>query len=155
MAAPSRIVAPMRLALTLASLALLAACATPHPDRANVERQVADTERAFARTMAARDHAAFTSFLSDEAVFFAGETPLRGKQAVADAWKRFFEKPDAPFSWRPQTVQALDSGALALSTGPVFDPAGACIGSFLSIWRREAGGWRIVFDKGGPCPPPQ
>ncbi len=143
----------MRLTLTLAVAALLAACATPRPDRAEVERQVAETERAFARTMADRDHAAFTSFLSDEAVFFSGETPLRGKQAVAEAWKRFYDRPAAPFSWRPQTVQALDSGTLALSTGPVFGPDGKCIGSFLSIWRREASGWRIVFDKGGPCPP--
>lgn len=142
----------MRLALPLVAALLLAACATPRPDRADAERQVADTERAFARTMAERDHAAFMAFLSDEAVFFSGETPLRGKQAVADAWRRFFAKPAAPFSWRPQTVEALDSGTLALSTGPVFDPTGKCIGSFLSIWRLEPSGWRIVFDKGGPCP---
>ena len=38
-------------------------------------------------------------------------------------------------------------------TGPVFDPHGRCIGRFTSIWRREAAGWRIVFDKGGPCEP--
>ncbi len=143
----------LRLALACAASALLAACATAQADRAQAEREVADTERAFARTMADRDHAAFTSFLSEEAVFFSGETPLRGKQAVAGAWKRFFEKPAAPFSWRPQAVEALDSGTLALSTGPVFDPDGQCIGSFLSIWRRERDGWRIVFDRGGACPP--
>lgn len=145
----------MRTVVTLAAALLLAACATPRPDRAEVERQVAETERAFARTMAERDHAAFTSFLSDEAVFFAGDTPLRGRQTVAAAWKRFFDKPAAPFSWRPQTVAALDSGTLALSTGPVFAPDGKCIGSFLSIWRRERDGWRIVFDKGGACPDKQ
>jgi len=147
----------MRIALAIATVwLLLAACSTVPlpPDRAMLERQVADTERAFAKTMADRDHAAFTSFLSDETVFFNGETPLRGKQTVADAWKRFYQKPTAPFSWRPQTVQVLDSGTLALSTGPVFDPSGKCIGSFLSVWRQEAPGvWRIVFDKGGACPP--
>jgi ketosteroid isomerase-like protein len=139
-----------------AILTLLAACGTTttRADRAELERQVAETERAFAKTMADRDHAAFTSFLSDETVFFSGDTPLRGKQSVADAWKRFYEKPAAPFSWRPQVVQVLDSGTLALSNGPVFDPSGKCIGSFLSIWRQEApGAWRIVFDKGGACPP--
>lgn len=145
----------MRSVLVFALLGLLGGCSawSPRPDRAALEAQVADTERAFARTMAARDHAAFASFLSDEAVFFSGETPLRGKQAIAAAWKHLFEKPAAPFSWRPEVVQALDSGTLALSTGPVFDPGGQCIGSFLSIWRQEAPGvWRIVFDKGGPCP---
>ncbi|MGE5336719.1 MAG: YybH family protein [Gemmatimonadota bacterium] len=147
----------MRIAMTLAAAALLlGGCATPTPpaSRAALEQQVADTERAFAQTMADRDHAAFTTFLSEEAVFFSGETPLRGKQAVAQAWKRLYQSPRAPFSWRPQTVQVLDSGTLALSTGPVFDPGGKCIGSFLSIWRQEAPGiWRIVFDKGGACPP--
>lgn len=149
---------PFRLlaALVPALMLVLGACSTPPAapitDRTSAEQQVADTERAFARTMAERDHAAFTRFLSDEAVFFSGTTPLRGKGAVAAHWKRFYEQPAAPFSWAPDHVEALDSGTLALSTGPVLDPAGRCIGRFTSIWRQEAPGvWRIVFDQGGPC----
>lgn len=145
----------MRLTAVVAVSLLVAACSTPAPsaDRAALERQVADAERAFAQTMADRDHAAFTSFVSEEAVFFNGDTPMRGRAAVASAWKRFYERPAAPFSWQPRVVQVLDSGTLALSTGPVFDPAGKCIASFLSIWRLEAPGvWRVVFDKGGACP---
>jgi ketosteroid isomerase-like protein len=133
-----------------------AATATEAPkptDRATAQQQVADTERAFAKTMADRDLAAFSSFLSEETVFFSGPEPLHGKQAVTAWWKRFYEKPEAPFSWQPEKVEALESGTLALSTGPVFDPAGKCVGSFTSIWRQEAPGvWRIIFDKGGPCP---
>ena len=54
--------------------------AEPKPvDRAVLERQVADTERAFAKTMADRDLAAFSSLLSEETVFFSGPEPLRGK----------------------------------------------------------------------------
>jgi ketosteroid isomerase-like protein len=46
-------------------------------------------------------------------------------------------------------VQVLESGALALSTGPVRDSQGKLIATFTSIWQREAPGqWRIVFDKG-------
>ena len=144
-----------RRALLAAALAALGACGSPAPktDRASLERQVADTERAFAQTMADRDHAAFTRFLSDEAVFFSGPEPLRGKAAVAAGWKRFYESPAAPFSWRPEQVQVLDSGTLALSTGPVLDPAGKPFASFTSLWRLEAPGtWRIVFDKGCSCP---
>jgi ketosteroid isomerase-like protein len=113
-----------------------------------LQKQVADTERAFAATMARRDHAAFASFLADETIFFGGKI-LRGKAQVADAWKRFYEAPTAPFSWQPETVEVLASGTLALSSGPVFDPAGKKIAYFNSIWRLEAPGvWRIVFDKG-------
>jgi ketosteroid isomerase-like protein len=123
----------------------------PPPPLEALERDVADTERAFARTMADRDHGAFTMFLSEEAVFFTGATPVRGKEAVATSWKPFFEGPSAPFSWVPEDVEVLDSGTLALSTGPVRDPEGKVIGTFTSIWRRDAtGAWRVVFDKGCP-----
>jgi ketosteroid isomerase-like protein len=135
----------------IASLGLLTACATPasKPSMTELQRQVADTERAFAKTMADRDHAAFTAFLSNEAVFVSGPLALRGKQDVAAAWKRYYEKTDAPFSWTPDQVEVLDSGTLALSTGPVYDSKGKLIARFTSIWRQEAPGvWRIIFDKG-------
>lgn len=150
---------PLRRLATSFVLPMLAACNSLLPvaaplDRAALERQVADTERAFARTMADRDHAAFARFLAEEAVFFSGPQPLRGKAAVAAGWKRFYEGPAAPFSWQPDKVEVLDSGTLAMSTGPVFDPSGKPVASFTSVWRLEAPGvWRIVFDKGCNCAP--
>ena len=73
---------PLRWGPILASLicaALLNACAAPSPrDTYHAEREVADTERAFAKTMADRDYLAFKSFLSDDAIFFSGSTALRG-----------------------------------------------------------------------------
>lgn len=131
-------------------LTVLAACATVPPAKSagELRQQVMDTERAFARTMAARDHVAFTAFLADDAIFFSGGV-LRGKQAVAGAWKRFYDAPVAPFSWEPAEVEVLDSGALAISSGPVKNAKGELIATFTSIWRLEADGqWRIVFDKG-------
>jgi ketosteroid isomerase-like protein len=108
-----------------------------------------DTERAFAKTMTDRDHAAFSAFLAQDAVFFGSKRTLRGMQEVAEAWKPLYEKPAAPFSWEPAQVEVLDSGDLALSTGPVRDAQGKLIATYNSIWRREAPGvWRIVFDKG-------
>jgi ketosteroid isomerase-like protein len=130
---------------------LVAGCAAspPQPDRGALQRQVADTERAFALTMAARDHAAFTGFLAADAVFLSEPRTLRGRDEIAAAWKRYFEKPQAPFSWEPTRVEVLDSGTLALSTGPVRDASGKEFATFTSIWRLEAPGvWRIVFDKG-------
>ena len=127
---------------------LMAGTVAAQPDLEALTRQVADTERAFARSMAERDHAAFTKHLSEHAVFF-GAKVLNGKPAVAAAWKRFFEAKDAPFSWEPDQVVVLGDGTLAHSTGPVRDPAGKPIARFNSVWRLEAPGvWRIVFDKG-------
>lgn len=114
-----------------------------------VQEQVANVERAFAATMKARDHAAFTAFLSEEAVFDGGARALRGKQAVADAWKKFYATPDAPFSWEPDEVEVLASGTLARTSGPVHTPDGKVVARFNSVWRLEAPNtWRVVFDRG-------
>ncbi|MBK9705261.1 MAG: nuclear transport factor 2 family protein [Betaproteobacteria bacterium] len=152
---------PSRLLLA-AGLALLAGCAaTPHDPRADdMRQQVLATERAFAATMAARDHETFIRFLAADAVFVSGSRTLRGREQVATAWKRFYERPEAPFSWEPEVVEVQDSGRLALSTGPVRDPRGKLVARFTSIWRQEAPGiWRIIFDSGAdacdcvPAPP--
>ena len=97
----------------------------------DLKEQVRKTELAFAKSMADRDLAAFTSFLDDEAVF-SGAKILRGAKAVAEQWKSFYQGPKAPFSWAPDAVEVLDSGTLALSSGPVFDPDGKRIGTFNS-----------------------
>ena len=137
----------------IATGAFVSACASspsPRPDLTTLTKQVSDVERGFAKTMADRDYAAFQRFLADEAIFFGpGNTPLRGRAAVAEFWKKFYEKPDAPFSWEPELVQVVESGTLALSSGPVRDPSGKHFANFQSIWRLESPGvWKIVFDKG-------
>ena len=123
------------------------------PDTAALAEEVRRTERAFAKTMADRDHAAFASFLADDTIFL-GRRTLRGRAEVAAAWKRFYEGPQAPFSWEPDRVEVNDAGTLAVSTGPVRGPDGRKTGQFNSIWRREAAGrWRIIFDHGCDCAP--
>ena len=119
-----------------------------------VKKEVADIERAFAKSMADRDFEAFKSFLDDEAIFLAGKNEARGKLAVAERWKKYFDEEQAPFSWRPETVVVLDSGNLALSTGPVFNPEGQVVSYFTSTWRQnKPGDWKIIFDKGNKaCP---
>jgi ketosteroid isomerase-like protein len=131
-------------------LMLVAAGSSARVSNAELKKQVADTERAFAATMKARDHAAFKNFVSDEAVFFSGNgVVLRGKDAVANGWRSYYDNPQAPFSWEPDEVEVVDSGTLAYSTGPVYDPSGKVVARFSSIWRLEAPGtWRVVFDRG-------
>ena len=116
-----------------------------------LELQVRATEIAFAMTMANRDLDAFATHLADEAVFFGSRGVYRGPEAIVAAWAPFFEGETAPFSWAPEFVEVLESGTLALSSGPVRDPEGQEIGTFNSVWRLEPDGvWRVVFDKGCP-----
>ena len=120
-------------------------------DPAVWQRQVSETEKAFARSMAERNLAAFTALLSEQAVFIGGRQVQRGKAAVVAAWKPFFTDATAPFSWAPDQVEVLADGSLAHSSGPVRDADGKLVSRFNSVWRQEAPGvWRIVFDKGEP-----
>lgn len=134
---------------TLALVGLMACPAGVHGQSAALTAEVEARETAFAATMAARDFQAFLSFVSPEAVFFGASGALRGKEAVARAWEPYFQGEAAPFSWRPDTVEVLDSGTLALTSGPVFAPSGEEVGRFNSIWRLDPDGvWRVVFDRG-------
>jgi len=111
--------------------------------------EVEAREIAFAKTMADRDLDAFLSFISPEAIFFNGNQPLRGRDEITRVWAPYFEGVSAPFSWHPDVVEVLESGRLALSSGPVRSASGEEVGRFNTIWRKEADGrWRVVFDKG-------
>jgi ketosteroid isomerase-like protein len=141
----------MRLSILPAALAVLGLAGPlfAQTPGSTFKQQVFAAESSFAASMAERSFEAFDSHVSPEAIFFGDTTVMRGKTAVLRSWRRFFEKPDPPFSWKPDVIEVLPSGKLALSSGPVFDPKGKQVGTFSSIWRRESdGSWKIVFDKG-------
>lgn len=151
-----RLLAACALALGLASTAQAQTPAAAPADHEKTRQEVFALERAFAKTMADRDLAAFTRFLSAETVWTGSAGPLIGPDAVVGAWKKFFEGRNPPFSWEPDRVEVMANGLLALSTGPVRGPDGKVAARFNSVWRQEAPGvWRIVLDMGTPgcdCP---
>ncbi|MCX6628531.1 MAG: nuclear transport factor 2 family protein [Candidatus Solibacter sp.] len=137
---------------TFCAAMLFAAGAASAETNAELREQVRQTEIAFAKTMADRNPAAFATFLASETIFMSGARVTRGAAQVAERWKAFFEGAQAPFSWAPETVEVLDSGTLAMSSGPVRDASGKRTGTFNSVWRREAGGkWKIILDNGCPA----
>ncbi len=137
-------------ALLVMSVAALAQGGTPQTWQA----EVFAAERAFAQSMADRDFSAFGRHVAPDTLFFGSSKVHRGREAVLAAWKPLFDGPAAPFSWQPDQVEVLQSGQLALSTGPVRDPQGQVIARFNSIWMRMPDGrWLVVFDKGSPPDP--
>ena len=136
-------------AVFLALVAMSMAPSATHGQLDDPAAEVEAREIAFAKAFADRDLEAFLSFVSPEAIFFNGNEPSRGHDAIAQLWAPNFDGADAPFSWRPDVIEVLESGRLALSSGPVRGASGEDVGRFNSIWRKEADGqWRVVFDKG-------
>jgi ketosteroid isomerase-like protein len=114
-----------------------------------LKQQVFAAESTFAASFARRDTVKFSAMVAPDAIFFGRSSVMRGKTAVVDGWRPLFAEKAAPFSWKPEVIEVAESGNLAFSSGPVYDPEGRQFGTFNSIWRREPGGsWLIVFDKG-------
>ena len=85
---------------------------------------------------------------SSRMLFLEKEHVLR----IVDGWRRYFDGPEAPFSWGPENAEVLESGTLAMTTGPVRDGSGKITGRFSSVWRLEPDGrWRVIFDRECSC----
>ena len=118
-------------------------------------------EIGFSRAAEAQDMDAFRSFIDADARFVS-DSVLRGVDDIASAWSVFFGEDSPSIKWRPQIVEVLEDGRLALSRGPYrvtsSDPDGNAVeqwGTFNSIWRlHDDGLWRVVFDAGSPAASP-
>ncbi len=146
----------MKQVVTVLALAVVASCALADP-----AAEVRCREIGFSQSAESRDLAAFRSFIDADARF-VGAGVLRGVPAIAEAWSVFF-RPDGPsIKWRPQIVEVLDSGRLALSRGPYRvlsqDADGNTVenwGTFNSVWHlADDGEWRVVFDAGSEAAAP-
>jgi len=127
------------------------------PALADLSDEVRCREIGFSKSIEARDMEAFRSFLDDDARFIGGSV-RRGPDEITEAW-RTYEPEDGPsLKWRPQFVEVLEDGKLALSRGPyrftTTDEEGQPVelwGMFNSVWRlKDDGSWKVVFDAGGP-----
>jgi ketosteroid isomerase-like protein len=135
--------------VTLMCAAVLSSPLSAQTPPTVLKQQVFAAESTFAASFARRDTTGFSAMVAPDAIFFGRTTVMRGKAAVVDGWRPLFAEKAPPFSWKPEVIEVAESGNLAFSSGPVYDPEGRQFGTFNSIWRREPGGsWRIVFDKG-------
>jgi len=115
-------------------------------------------EIGFSKAVEARDAESFSSFIDIDARFISNSV-TSGPVAITEAWAGFFADDGPLIKWRPQFVEVLKDGTLALTRGPyrmiVTDAEGNKVegwGTFNSIWRRhDDGEWKVVFDAGNPA----
>lgn len=146
--------------LTLAMLLLFSLSASAQQELTD---QLRCREIAFSQSVETGDAERFAGFIDSDARF-VGAGVSRGTDAVVTAWAPFFEEGGPAIKWRPQYVEVLASGDLALTRGPyrmiTRDEQGETRehwGTFNSVWRRGPDGvWRVVFDAGSAAskPPP-
>jgi len=136
-----------------ATFLLLLTLATPA--LADLEQEVRCREVGFSQSVEKQDRELFASFIDPDARF-VGNKVDRSREAIAEAWAVFFTGDLPLIKWRPQIVEVLDSGNLALSRGPyrIIDEdekgeSREAWGTYNSVWRLNADGeWLVVFDAG-------
>ena len=128
------------------------------PAFADLIDEVRCREIAFSQAAENKDANAFASFIDADARF-VGNSVIKGPQAIAEAWASFFAEDGPAIKWRPQFVEVLEDGELALTRGPyrmiardAEDKQVEGWGTFNSVWRRQKdGSWKVVFDAGNPA----
>jgi len=102
----------------------------------------ADAERQFAaEAQAIGQWPAFRAFAAPDAILYAPGR-VRAQDVLARA-----AAPAATLSWRPaRTITSCD-GTLAYSTGP-WSRSDRKAGSFSTVWRHGADGWKWLYDDG-------
>ena len=125
------------------------------PAVADVENDVRCREIAFSQSVEMQNVTAFRSFIDADARF-VGSSVQRGTEDISAAWGVFFSDDGPKMKWRPQFVEVLNDGTLALSRGPYRMTAegedGVLTeywGTFNSVWRKQDDGvWKVIFDAG-------
>ena len=118
-------------------------------------------EIGFSKSIETRDMDSFRSFLDDDARFVGGNV-RRGPDEITEGWRTYEPEDGQSLKWRPQIVEVLEDGKLALSRGPYKytqkNEEGEYVdywGTFNSIWRlQDDGSWKVVFDAGSPAAQP-
>jgi uncharacterized protein (TIGR02246 family) len=126
-----------------------------------LKEAVRQTDITFDRAVAERDLELFKSLVAPDAVFLGG-AKSEGREAIVEAWSGFFA-PDrtATLTWKPHTVEIANSGDLAYTLGDYEshsvqdgDMVTTSVGTYLTVWRRQAdGSWQAVADGGTPPQP--
>jgi len=128
---------------------------------ADLAGEVRCREISFSLAAEIRDAELFASFIDLDARF-VGSSVTHGPAAIAEAWGAFFADDGPSIKWRPQFVEVLEDGTLALTRGPyrmiTTGENGEQTehwGTFNSVWRRNGdGAWRVVFDAGNTAAEP-
>ena len=117
-------------------------------------RSLATAETAFAHESETKGmRTAFLNALSDDGIVFLPD-PANGRKA----WEAKKES-GSLLQWQPVLAVVAANGDFGYTTGPwtfkeSAEDKAAAFGQFVSVWRREGGTWKLLFDLGTDDPGP-
>jgi len=115
-------------------------------------------DRAFAKATAERRLDGWMSFYTSDAVRI---TPIGGKatfgtKAIRELDSKMFEDASTRLVWEPTDGGAWADGKHGFTTGKAKIVGNNAdgkeeikfLGAYVTIWRKEAGGWKVILDTG-------
>jgi hypothetical protein len=108
-----------------------------------------DAERAFARdAQRIGQWTAFRKWADRDAVIFTPQAAWAHKVLLR-------KNPPKAIRWEPAHSFVSCDGLIAVNTGPWWKVDGTPGGYFTTVWERQKGAWRWVYDGGGKNPVPR
>lgn len=111
------------------------------------EAEAADVD--FARDADADDADGWVRWFADDGAMIRGDQRIEGHAAVKAAIAPLLDR--ASLLWSPSWSRLSPDGSLAVTVGRARIVERAAVtwrGSYLTLWRHDPGGWRVVADVG-------
>ncbi len=128
------------------------ALAQTAPDKA---APLLQADREFNAATSARGLDGWMEYMTDETVV-QREKAYVGREAIRAAMAPDWSSPDFKLTWKPDSGQLFDSGAMGFTTGTwelrTKDAKGNQVGlrgQYLTVWKKQKdGSWKVLWDGG-------
>jgi ketosteroid isomerase-like protein len=129
-------------------------------DTEAIERELMQADRDLAEAVAERGLDGWVSYFAEDAASLelaVGGSLARGREAIRTQDARLFADPMVRLTWEPLTAGVFLGGDQGFTRGrfeviktdsPDGDRTVTSQGTYLTLWRREPDGWKVILDTG-------
>lgn len=131
-----------------ASLLVFAAVWAPVQASAGAQDDLLAADKAWETAYSAKDLGKSVAAVDTRASLLWPNAPVvAGKEAITRAIQEDFSQGD--LSWRATSAGVARSGELGYTSGSYESASGGAVtddGKYLTIWKKEPDGWKVLFD---------
>ena len=152
----------MKLIIASLIFSALTSCDNQKVDTKTEGERLMQISRDWSKSAATDSVEKTLSYWADDAVVMSpGQSPIKGKQAIREMIESTSRIPGFKISWEPISAFVSKSGDMAYlieqNQITVNDSLGKPLTEFnksVTIWRKEAGGWKNIVDMWNANPSP-